>query len=70
MDSFSFSQSLHLPVKTEAKNVIKYLSLLHVLGNQVSHFLLEGVHVFPRLLFIIVIPIEAFFVALDVPAQI
>lgn len=63
----SFSQSLHLPVKIEGKIVIEYLS--HVLANQASHFLPEGVHIFPSLPFIIVIPIEAFF-ALNVPGQI
>lgn len=67
---FSFSQSLYLPVKTDAKNVIQYLSLVHILGSQVSHFLLEGVHIFPSLSLIIVIPIDASLVALNVPGQI
>ena len=77
----SFSQALplpsvtwavwleHLPVKTEAKKS-EHLSLLHILGNQVSLFLLERAHIFPSLPFIADVPIEAFLVALDVPGQI
>ena len=52
------------------KKVIDYLSLLHILGDQVSCFLPERAHIFPSLPFIINVPIEAFFVALDVPGQI
>lgn len=47
----------------QGKNVlndIEYLSLLHVPGNQVSHFFPERAHIFTN------VPIEAFFVALDV----
>lgn len=31
---------------------MKYLSLLHILGDQVSHFILEKAHNFPSLSFI------------------
>ena len=77
--SSSFSQSLpsssvtwvvwleHLPVKTEVKKVVEYLSLLHIpRGNQVSHFLLERAHIFPSHPFITDILIEASLVALHI----
>lgn len=38
----------HLLVKIEAQ--LEYLSLFHILDNQVSSFLLERAHVFPSLL--------------------
>ena len=83
MDSSSFPQSLPLPSESWVvclagslagedwgKKVIEYLTLHHVPVNQVSCFLLERAHIFPSLPFIINVPIEAFFVALDVPGQI
>jgi len=53
-----------------AKKVIEYLSLLHIVGNQVFRFLPERAHTFPRLPFVTDVPIEAFLVALDIPGQI
>ena len=61
VSGFSFSLSLPLLSVTWAvvagplagdkwgKKVIDYLSLLHILGNQVSCFFLEKVHIFPGL---------------------
>lgn len=46
---------------------MEYLRLLHVLLNQVSHFLPETDNIFPSLHFI---TLKAFLVALDVPHQI
>ena len=63
-------EPLHLLVKTEAKKIIEYLSLLHILGNQVSCFLPERAHIFPSLPFITDVPIEAFLDALDILARI
>ena len=51
------------------KKDVEYLSLLHIPGNQVSHFLLERAHSFPSLPFITDMPREVFLVALDVPDQ-
>lgn len=54
----------------QGKKVINYLRLLHVLGNQVSHLLLERAHIFPRLPFIPDVPIETFLLAPDVSGQV
>ena len=51
------------------KKVIEYLSILHILGNELSCFLAERAYIFSRLTFITNVPIEAFLVALDVPGQ-
>jgi len=56
-------------VKTEAK-VIECLSLLYILGNQVSRFLPEVAYIFLGLPFITSVPTEASFVAFDIPGQI
>lgn len=42
----------------------KCLGLLHVPGNQVSHFLTEGAHIFPHLPFIPSVPTEVFLLPL------
>ena len=57
-------------MKTKAKKVVEYLSLLHVPGNQVSRFLPERAPICPSLPFITNVPLEAFLVALDVPGQV
>lgn len=56
-------------MKTEAKKLVEHLSLLPILGTQGSHFLLRGPIVSLVFFFITDIPIEAFFIALDVPDQ-
>lgn len=43
--------------------------LLHSLGNQVSHFLLERPYIFQSLPFITNIPINTFLIALDIPGR-
>jgi len=60
----------HLLEKTEAKKVIEYLRLLHILGNQVFHFFPERANIFPVLPFIAGLPVEAFLVAFEIPGQI
>lgn len=51
-------------MKTKAKNVILYLSLHYIPGDQVSYFLLEKAHSYPILPFIPDLSIEAFLVFL------
>lgn len=48
----------------------KILMLLHILSKQFSHFLLEKAHIFLRLPFTTVVPIETLLVALDIPSHI
>lgn len=57
-------------MKTEVKKDIEYLSLPHIPGNKVSHFLLKRSYIFSSFPFIAYIPIEAFLAALHVPGQI
>lgn len=52
------------------KKVTEYLSLLHILGDQVSCLLLERPHISSNLLFITDVPVEAFLDALDNHGQI
>lgn len=52
-------------MKTKAKNVILYLSLHYIPGDQVSYFLLEKAHSYPILPFIPDLSIEAFLVVLN-----
>lgn len=54
----------------QGKKVVEYLILLHILGDHVSHFLPERVHICPALPFIAEVPTEAFLVALNVPGQV
>lgn len=59
-----------LPVKTEAKMFVEYLNLLHILGNQLPHSLLERTHIFPSLPFTTYVPIETFTVVLEILGQV
>lgn len=52
------------------KNVTEYLSILHMLGNQVPPSLLERPHIFLSLPFIINVAIKTFLTAFGIPGQI
>lgn len=52
------------------KKVIKYLSLLHILADQVSCFLLEWVHIFSSFPLTTDASTEAFLAAVSAPGQV
>lgn len=64
---FSCSEQFSVFAVAVAK---KILMLLHILSKQFSHFLLEKAHIFLRLPFTTVVPIETLLVALDIPSHI
>lgn len=58
-----------LTAEHQSKEVMEYLNLLHILGNQVPHFLPDRAHVFPILPPITNVSVD-FLVAFNVPRQI
>jgi len=63
-------QPEHLPMKTEAKMLLSTSAFSISQGNQFSCFLLTRAHIFPSLLFITDVPIQALLIALEIPSQI
>lgn len=58
-----------LTAEDQSRKATEYLSLVHVPGNQLSHFLPDRAHIFPSLPFITRVPREDFPVALIPSAE-